>query len=134
MRAWLLVVISACGGDQTIVLPDLAATPDLSMKKVSTGCQPDCSGKACGDDGCHGACGSCPGAAAVCGFDNQCHACQPDCTNRECGDDGCGGNCGTCPTEMQCRQPGHCEQLPCTASGVSCTAGFSCFRETCVAV
>jgi hypothetical protein len=27
----------------------------------SSACQPDCNGKQCGDDGCGGSCGTCPG-------------------------------------------------------------------------
>ncbi|MGM0576099.1 MAG: choice-of-anchor D domain-containing protein [Myxococcota bacterium] len=31
-----------------------------------TTCTPDCDGRECGDDGCGGSCGTCPGAAPVC--------------------------------------------------------------------
>jgi hypothetical protein len=62
--------------------------------------EPDCTGKECGDDGCGGVCGQCPGSnyacvAAVC-------VCQPDCGLKNCGDDGCGGSCGSCPAIEAC--------------------------------
>ncbi|MDX9720970.1 MAG: formylglycine-generating enzyme family protein [Myxococcota bacterium] len=83
-------------------------------------CTPDCSGKACGDDGCGGVCGpfvssdcfdgrlrqceggviqvvDCVESGDICQEDGQggheC-ACVPDCTDKQCGDDGCGGLCG----------------------------------------
>ena len=43
-------------------------------------CTPDCSGKACGDDGCGGSCGSC-GGGETCNASGQCIS----------GGDGCGG-------------------------------------------
>ena len=35
-------------------------------------CTPDCSGKACGDDGCGGSCGTCAGDENVCSASGQC--------------------------------------------------------------
>jgi hypothetical protein len=72
-----------------------------------------CDGRACGDDGAGGSCGTCP-SGRRCGLDGQCAACTGDCsmiriTNgvpetraRACGDDGCGGSCGTCPAGRTC--------------------------------
>ncbi|MBW2702771.1 MAG: hypothetical protein JRF33_18270 [Deltaproteobacteria bacterium] len=60
-------------------------------------CTPDCDGKDCGDDGCGGSCGTCPGALDKC-IEGAC-VCQLDCTGKDCGDDGCGGSCGTCGLE-----------------------------------
>ena len=57
-------------------------------------CPPDCEGKECGDDGCGGWCGWCPGLQDVC-TDGLC-PCVPDCEGKECGDDGCEGSCGDC--------------------------------------
>jgi len=63
---------------------------------------PDCIDKACGPDGCGGACGSCP-AGAVCTL-GQCYFknCQPQCAGKECGQNGCGGSCGDCPKGKSC--------------------------------
>ena len=57
-------------------------------------CTSKCDGIECGDDGCGGTCGDCPGD------DNECVLgeckCDPDCSGKECGSDGCGGYCGGC--------------------------------------
>jgi formylglycine-generating enzyme required for sulfatase activity len=75
---------------------------------TSSGCTPDCSGKACGDDGCGGSCGKCaPGRACTIG--SLCEECAPDCTGRACGDDGCGGSCGECQVGMSCNAAYVCE-------------------------
>ncbi len=81
-----------CGGEG----PD----PDAKYPFDCGFCQPDCAGKACGDNGCEGSCGECPGpqdgcAAGIC-------VCQPDCGGKECGDDGCGGACGPCAEGFEC--------------------------------
>ena len=46
----------------------------------------------CGDDGCGGSCGTCPGAAPICDA-GLCtpDVCTADCLGKACGDDGCGG-------------------------------------------
>lgn len=70
-------------------------------------CTPDCTGKACGDNGCGGSCGSCD-LGEVCSDSDQCEAtCAPDCDGKVCGDDGCGGSCGTC--DGTCTASGQCE-------------------------
>jgi hypothetical protein len=76
-------------------------------------CTPSCEGKDCGDDGCGGKCGTCPGcpsSVSAC-VDGQCVAtCLPACAGKECGDDGCGCQCGYCPGDPchdQC-QDGKC--------------------------
>lgn len=73
------------------------------------GCAPACSGKACGDDGCGGTCGSCTGLA-VCSSAGACIApvCTPACAGKTCGDDGCGGACGTCGGAQVCLSSGTC--------------------------
>ena len=63
------------------------------------GCEPDCEGKECGDDGCGGKCGYC-GNQSQC-EDDKC-SCSPKCWKVECGDDGCGGSCGSCPAGAKC--------------------------------
>jgi len=63
-------------------------------------CQPDCTGKSCGDDGCGDSCGACPGAQDTC-VDGAC-VCQPACGGKACGDDGCGDSCGACDEGYLC--------------------------------
>ncbi|MGB0591785.1 MAG: D-alanyl-D-alanine carboxypeptidase family protein [Myxococcota bacterium] len=63
----------------------------------SCDCEPDCSGRECGPNGCGGICGDCsliytPQFGCV---DGGCE-CQPLCSGKECGADGCGGSCGDC--------------------------------------
>jgi hypothetical protein len=55
-------------------------------------CQPSCTGKSCGSDGCGGSCGSC-GAGASCDSSGQCVSCDSSCSG--CGYyNGCGAYCG----------------------------------------
>jgi len=79
-------------------------------------CQPACSGKNCGPDGCGGSCGQCI-SLEFCNINGICECkytscngkccnqyekcyngscCSSSCLNKECGDDGCGGSCGSC--------------------------------------
>lgn len=68
-------------------------------------CQPDCTEKDCGDDGCGGTCGTCaPGE--VCGGDGLCEPCTPACDGKQCGDDSCGGTCGDCDPGLTCAKDG----------------------------
>jgi hypothetical protein len=62
-------------------------------------CQPDCTDKQCGDDGCGGSCGQCD-YEDDCSDEGTC-ICVPDCgvldgPIPDCGSDGCGGYC-ECP-------------------------------------
>jgi len=101
-------------------------------------CDPDCTGKQCGDDGCGGSCGAC-GEGESC-KNGQCEAgpCEPDCTGAECGDDGCGGNCGLCPPEWKCEngqcvtscQP-NCQGSECGDDGCGGSCGSCPLDETC---
>ena len=95
------------------------------------GCQPDCAGKACGDNGCGGSCGECtPPDECVAG---QC-LCQPDCAGKACGDDGCGGSCGECPggtfctgDTFLCKAVGDSCEGMCGQTGASCNCDLACF-------
>jgi hypothetical protein len=70
-------------------------------------CQPDCTGKECGSDGCGGKCGICPPNAEC--DDGECIIpCVPKCSGKECGQDGCGGSCGTCLDDHVCNLYGQC--------------------------
>lgn len=78
-------------------------------------CQPDCTGKQCGYDGCGGSCGECP-EGSLCTLENQCEVCTPDCVDMQCGGDGCGGSCGECAEGLfcadgKCVAGGTCEGL-----------------------
>jgi sugar lactone lactonase YvrE len=59
-------------------------------------CQPDCTGKVCGDDGCGGSCGECP-PFGTCNGQGLCDGWVAE------GGDGCtiqeGAGCGGCPPE-----------------------------------
>ncbi len=107
-----------------------------------------CTGKACGDDGCGGSCGTCQAGQSC---DNgQCvsptNTCTPSCqiqpgTPAPCGfPDGCGGLCpGPCVNPKTCNQ-GQCVTDPtCTpqCEGKICGddngCGGPCTVQTCVA-
>jgi len=86
-------------------------------------CVPDCTDKACGDDGCGGTCGDCTGEKEVCSV-GAC--CVPSCEGKQCGDDGCGGSCGTCFGENPvCNlDTGMCTAAACGPfNGVGCCDG-----------
>jgi hypothetical protein len=103
--------------------------------KLGKCCIPDCKGKKCGDNGCHGECGKCIGnldcnqeqSACVC-FNMLCNGvccaddevcdkgnecCLPYCQNKECGDDGCNGVCGNCPAPANPCMNATCEKGKC---------------------
>ncbi len=126
-------------------IPDLVAelpegTPDL------VGCEPDCEGKACGDDGCGGWCGECPlGSFCIDGFCLTASQCEPDCAGLLCGGDGCGGLCGLCLGGEFCDlgicSSGSCEpdcdQMECGDDGCgglcgTCPPGHNCLEGSCL--
>ena len=84
----------------------------MRAEVASTPCVPDCTGKACGDNGCGGSCGGCAGGTQC--YQYQCVSCVPSCIGKQCGDNGCGGSCGTCPAGDVC-DAGWCE-APCAPS------------------
>ncbi|GMV38318.1 MAG: hypothetical protein AMXMBFR64_00340 [Myxococcales bacterium] len=92
-------------------------------------CQADCSGKACGSDGCGGLCGVCPGGLA-CLPDAKCgdpSLCTPSCLGKQCGPDGCDGLCGTCADGLLCSATGQCTGGTCAPS----CAGKACGDDGC---
>jgi uncharacterized protein (TIGR03382 family) len=96
-------------------------------------CLPICAGKDCGDDGCGGSCGDCPGGTC---FDGTC--CFPDCAGKECGDNGCGGKCGDCPPFDSCVdgvcklcEP-DCEGKACGSDGCGGSCGECEFGDYCL--
>jgi len=95
---------------------------DPTRPPVCGACTPACGGRACGDDGCGGSCGSC-GAGETCTAGACVAACTPDCAGRACGDDGCGGSCGVCASGRMCDAAGACV---CATGRTDC--GGSCVR------
>ena len=112
-------------------------------------CNPDCTGKCCGDDGCGNTCqdtctapSTCNTATCACEWppcndDNDCGANQccintvctdMDCGTMECGNDPvCNKSCGTCTAPETC-QNGRCVGdnglgSPCAFGDVNATAG-----------
>ncbi|HEY3452450.1 MAG TPA: hypothetical protein VGK67_39265 [Myxococcales bacterium] len=105
-------------------------------------CQRDCAGRACGDDGCGGTCGSCDDGmfcspagqcggcpaslrcgGSCCGMDQSCidGACETcGCGQRECGTDACGLWCGNCATPKVCSTEGRCVGVTCSCDGKEC--------------
>ncbi len=68
-------------------------------------CVPDCAGKECGDDGCHGQCGYCPKGKTC--YKGKCVE-HCSCGDRECGTSPCGDPCGECPEGQECTKDGRC--------------------------
>lgn len=83
-------------------------------------CEPVCTGKDCGPDGCGGVCGTCT-TGEMCGSAGLCVAegCQPDCLGVACGPDGCGGVCGSCGPGLGCDASGQCVCAP-NCDALSC--------------
>jgi hypothetical protein len=97
-----------------------------SSTHVDAGCMPQCAGRSCGDDGCGGSCGTCPGGFP-CDTQGQCGTCTPFCGCAVCGDDGCGGSCGTCPGQYTCVVNGTCQLDPGSVCGpATCGSAASC--------
>ncbi|MFZ5894841.1 MAG: cellulase family glycosylhydrolase [Myxococcota bacterium] len=108
--------------DTTVPIQPVTGTHDLYLVGVGTTegivnldyliagvCQPNCSGKSCGPDGCGGECGTCSGQD-FCTAAGQCEPCVPDCAGKACGDDTCGGTCGDCGAGEVCTAARTCEQ------------------------
>jgi hypothetical protein len=103
-------------------------------------CAPQCDFSECGDDGCGGSCGTCPGVAPDC-VNGLCEGeCEPICDDAVCGDDGCGGSCGDCDPGDSCLfgtccTP-ECDGLECGDDGCGgdcgpCPAGKACDDGVC---
>ncbi len=97
--------------------PALPATCTLGGGVGSCICMPQCTGRACGSDGCGGTCGSCDAGTMCSG--GTC-ACVPQCTGRGCGPDGCGGTCGTCASGTCNTTTGMCEGCTPVCTGKLC--------------
>lgn len=143
----IALVVAACSTEPAGVGTNTVPyAPADAASSDATSCQPKCSGKECGPDGCGAVCGKCPSAAPLCGADGQCKVdCQPTCSGKECGPDGCGSVCGQCPSaaplcsaEGQCKvdcQP-KCSGKTCGPDGCgklcgTCAANQQCESGTC---
>jgi hypothetical protein len=117
LAAFAVAVLAGCGNKAA----ETTATPT---------CTPACDGKACGDDGCGGFCGTCQDGE-VCKVDGLCatptgpDACAQSCSELgyECGDH-CGASCGTCPTGETCVNHA-CECAP-KCSAATCGQDNGC--------
>lgn len=80
------------------------ALDDWLTQLAGRACEPGCSGRRCGDDGCGGSCGAPCADGLTCTPEGQCaeSVCLPSCEGAVCGDDGCGSSCGTCPEGEGC--------------------------------
>ena len=100
LAAWEACLEAQCGPNPLMFCEMMARQNGCAAEwQACQGCEPDCSGKACGDDGCGGSCGGCTiGWSCI---DGTC-VCQPNCNGKECGSDFCGGSCGDCPVGEGC--------------------------------
>jgi hypothetical protein len=119
----------AAGAQLEIRLTNLTVTGSMLSigdENLNCPCEPDCSGKVCGGDGCGFTCGDC-GQGFYCNA-GSCEKgdCVPQCEEIECGFDGCGGTCGDCPDGYFCTQ-GICKEGDCIPE---CT-GKKCGPDGC---
>ncbi|HOX44417.1 MAG TPA: hypothetical protein PK668_12510 [Myxococcota bacterium] len=122
------VEICADGGWQAVA--DCAAEGQACVDGAcEVVCTPTCAGRACGDDGCGGSCGTCAGAGEVCAqVSGQCVVCSPDCAGLECGlEPVCGSSCGACVAPETCDAGGQCVCQP-DCAGKEC-GGDGCGGE-----
>ena len=99
---WMEAGWYGCNGEETG--EDPSGTHPLNCGP----CEPDCTDKECGTDGCEGTCGEC--TEGVCAPDGVC--CAPQCDGKTCGPDGCGGSCGECACGEACVD-GACDFVMC---------------------
>lgn len=77
-------------------LAELGEVLNTSNNSSNTKCTPNCSGKACGDDGCGGTCGTCSGGTPYCNADGT--ACVVCLTDADCPE-----SFGDCNNEGSCQ-------------------------------
>ena len=116
-----------CGNEDVV---DLSGDPGGEYPLECPNCVASCVGKECGDDGCGGSCGTCPGALEC--FNGHCDdVCLSSCEDKDCGDDGCGQSCGFCPVDRHCSDSGHCECNEGECDGACCQGGQVCYEDAC---
>ena len=125
--------VGLCGGqaetcycdDACFEMEDCCADVCDACPELIGCCVPDCTGKACGDDGCGGDCGDCEPGFKCENF--ECVVCEPDCAGKICGPDGCGGSCGDCPDGKSCNLDGtECFDCVGCAPWQTCDAAGAC--------
>lgn len=96
-------------------------------------CQPSCTNRTCGDNGCGGSCGTCQAGytCAESGGGSSCQqdGCQAQCNGKTCGDNGCGGSCGTCGSGQTCNGGTCACATPCGST--CCSSGQICVGNQC---
>ncbi|MBM4370776.1 MAG: hypothetical protein FJ098_03935 [Deltaproteobacteria bacterium] len=125
-------VTAACGEAPSEECWDQVMAAACQAETAACGvvpCVPACDGKVCGDDGCGGSCGACPGEMLC---DNGlCTDCIPSCgEEQECGDDGCGGSCGECFPGLACVE-NLCSTVP-GGFGWPCSVAGDCASTYCM--
>jgi hypothetical protein len=107
-------------------------------------CTPtSCAGRICGDDGCGGSCGACPGYQTCNEQGTQClgsitgsgssgggGGAVGSCLGKSCGPDGAGGSCGLCPGGTTCNA-GACVVPLCVANADGCFKDSMCCSGSC---
>jgi len=108
--------------DARDTVPDEPDVTSVDAEVDDGPCEPACGGKACGDDGCGGQCGTC-GAGKVCDDQGQCVDEPPECTL----DADCAGECGALATCQACG----CNNGACAKEAVPgcCTTDAQCFNK-----
>ena len=116
-----------------------AADTNTPAEEDTAECTPACEGKACGDDGCGGSCGTCDEGEACTGEGTCASVCIPDCSAATCGDDGCGGSCGECGADETCTEGAcvanctpMCDGMSCGDDGCGGSCGSCSDDESCV--
>ena len=93
-------------------------------------CKWKCSDINCGDNGCGGTCGDCPGDLNQCVL-GECQ-CKPDCSGKECGPNGCGGYCGGCDWEVSdCSDDFKCNCFYVECQNICCAIEEECVDGYC---
>lgn len=110
---------------ESVDVQDLGVEETTDQQEEDTSCQPDCTGKECGSDGCLGVCGYCA-YGYICDPTGKCVSsiCPKQCSiivngqeiPKECGPDGCGGFCGFCDEGESCGDDGLCYDISCQGS------------------
>jgi hypothetical protein len=114
----------ACTGSVPTCTVSMNAAKNVTAK-FDKPCVPQCGGRNCGTDGCHGICGRCR-SDQTCnsGVCSAPQICSPNCAGKQCGRDGCGGTCPNwCAPGQSCSLEGQCQ------SGSGCTP--NCGTRTC---
>jgi len=93
-------------------------------------CMWKCQDITCGDNGCGGTCGDCPGELNECVLGNC--ECEKQCGNKQCGPDGCGGYCGGCDWEnSDCGDDFKCHCFYVECQGICCAIQEECIDGYC---